>query len=475
MMRVTFCFNLVRYKLGDHSDILKAHLVTLVVCSVHPLGTKRLFDCLLSSKLHHIVLEMSVQGIHADLLIPGRGTPLNDGVVTFGDDGKILWVGEKGNLPDEYSHVSLDRVPVIMPGLWDCHVHFLGCKSYIFDQLLTTHHALSGARGAHDVTATLLAGFTTVRELCGYGVQLQEAINEGLVVGPRIYSSVSSISQTAGHCDMHPIPSATLQNAIDHGLPLCIADGVDECVRGVRTQIRRGAEVIKVAASGGVASVITNPLDQQFSDEELAVIVKEATRARLAVAAHCHGKDGIMAALRAGCTTIEHGSYLDDEAINLMIEKNAILVATRTVIDVGLKHEPFFTPVSYKKLQNLADAHDNAYKAAVRAGVRIALGSDLGISMQNTPFGHGYNGQELIHAVEAGMTPLQAIEAATANAPATLGPRAPLSGMLKAGYDADFIAVCANPLDDMRLFANPDNVTHVWRAGKLYKSPPNLV
>ena len=419
---------------------------------------------------------MVLQGIQADLLIPGRGAVLNDGVVAFDDEsGKILWVGEKENLPEEYRSVSLARLPVIMPGLWDCHVHFLGVKSYIFDQLLTTHHALAGARGAHDVTATLRAGYTTVRELCGFGVQLQEAIDEGLLIGPRIYSSVSSISQTAGHCDMHPIPSATLQDAIDHGLPLCIADGVDECVKGVRTQIRRGAEVIKVAASGGVASVITNPLDQQFSDEELAAIVKEATRARLAVAAHCHGKDGIMAALRAGCTTIEHGSYLDEEAIKLMIEKKAILVATRTVIDVGLKHKPLFTPVSYKKLQDLADSHEKAYKAAVAAGVRIALGSDLGVSVQGTAFGHGHNGAELIHAVEAGMTPLQAIEAATANAPATLGPRAPLSGLLKAEYDADFIALSASPLDDIHLFSNPDNISHVWRAGKLFKSPPEYV
>ena len=417
---------------------------------------------------------MAAHGIFADLLIPGRGPPLKQGAVIIKDD-RIVHVGEQDNIPSEYSSVDVVRVPVLMPGLWDCHLHFLGVTSYVFDQLLTTHHAIAGARGAHDVTATLRAGYTSVRELTGYGVQLQKAIDDGLVVGPRIYSSVSSLSQTAGHCDMHPIPAATLQDAIDHGLPICIVDGVEECRKGVRKQIRRGAEVIKVTASGGVANEITNLLDQQFSDEELSAIVKEATRARLAVAAHCHGKDGIMAALRAGCTTIEHGSYLDEEAINLMLEKNAILVATRTVIDVGLRYKQAFTPKSYERLQGLAVAHSNAYKAAVKAGVRIALGSDLGLSVQKTLFSHGANGQELHHAVQAGMTPLEAIEAATANGPATLGPRAPLSGQLVVGYDADLIALSLNPLDDIKVFNDPKNITHVWRGGNVFKGPENQI
>ena len=159
-----------------------------------------------------------------------------------------------------------------------------------------------------------------------------------------------------------------------------------------------------------------------------------------------------------------------------MIESDAMLVATRTIIEGGLKLRELWSPESYEKLQNMASQHKKAYKMAVAAGVKIALGTDLGLGGVNPSqpshiLGHGNNGRELVYAVEAGMTPLQAIEAATANAPVTLGPQAPLSGQLKAGYDADLIGLSENPLNNINVFANPENVTHVWQGGKLLKSP----
>lgn len=178
-----------------------------------------------------------------------------------------------------------------------------------------------------------------------------------------------------------------------------------------------------------------------------------------------------MAALHAGVKTIEHGSYLDDEAIQLMLKKDAMLIATRSIIDFNLKNSQFLDENQLRKLREVSDSHKKAYAAAVKAGVKIALGTDLGVSSAKVPFRHGQSGGEFKFAVEAGMTELEAIEAGTANAVLTLGPRAPLSGQLKKGYDADIIVVSENPLEDIEILADPDKITHIWKGGKLQKSP----
>ena len=201
-------------------------------------------------------------------------------------------------------------------------------------------------------------------------------------------------------------------------------------------------------------------------------MVEEAARSQRAMAAHAHGLAGIMAAIRGGVTTIEHGTYLNDEAIRLMKEKGIILVPTRGIMEDGLTTAESWSARAYEKLQPIAVQHADAYKAAVAAGVKIASGSDYGISKRGNPLSHGHNGRELELAVQVGgMTPMQAIEAATATAPEVLGPQAPQTGILKEGYDADFIALNSNPLEDISIIADPDNVTHVWLGGKLKKSP----
>jgi len=184
-----------------------------------------------------------------------------------------------------------------------------------------------------------------------------------------------------------------------------------------------------------------------------------------------HGKRGIMAALHAGVKTIEHGSFLDEEAIKLMLEKDAMLIATRSIIEFNLGNSQFLDETQWRKMQETAGSHKKAYAAAVKAGVKIALGTDLGVSSTKIPFRHGMSGKEFKYAVDAGMSPLEAIEAGTANAPLTLGPQAPVSGQLKKGYDADFIVVSENPLDDIEVLADPDKITHVWKGGKLQKAP----
>ncbi|KAL8824654.1 MAG: hypothetical protein Q9191_004908 [Dirinaria sp. TL-2023a] len=359
--------------------------------------------------------------------------------------------------------------------MWDCHVHFMGAGRTGVDDMAMTPPALPGARGAKDVAATLSAGFTTIREMAGYGVELSKAISEGWLPGPNIYSSVSILSQTGSHGDAQSMPLDLLHDRICHGLPFHLCDGISECIKAVRIQIRRGASVIKVVTSGGVASLSDDPQAQQFSEKELEAIVEEATRSDRVVAAHCHGKKGIMAALHAGCRTIEHGSYLGQEAIDLMLEKNAILIPTRSIMEYGVQHPEAYSESIYAKLIQVCEAHKKSYEMAVAAGVRIALGTDLGVSSSSIRFNHGTNGSEFRYAVSAGMTPLQAIEAGTANAPDTLGLQAPKSGQLKPGYDADFIALSKNPLEDIDTLADPGKVTHVWKSGRLEKSPAEPV
>jgi len=256
---------------------------------------------------------------------------------------------------------------------------------------------------------------------------------------------------------------------------MCVVDGVDECIRAVRQQIRNGAKVIKICATGGVLSLIDDPEYTEFSPAEIRAMVEEAARADRIVAAHCHGKRGIMNALHAGVKTIEHGSYLDDEAIELMKEKGAMLVATRTIVEYGSSHLDQLPDKPRRKMQHISDAHRVAWAKAIKSGVKNALGTDLGFSLREVDHQHGMNGREFAFAVKAGMTPLEAIEAGTASAPATLGPQAPKSGQLKEGYDADFIAVSENPIDDIKILAEPSKITHVWKRGVLYKGPDKPV
>ena len=406
----------------------------------------------------------------ADILIPGRGSPVTNGTVVW-KDSVIVYVGAQEALPEEYRTVPCSEHKLIMPGMWDCHIHYLGATSAMMQTFTTTSQSLAGARSVPDLRDTIMAGFTSVREVGGYGCELGKAVKEGRIVGPTIYSSYSAISMTAGHGDVHNVHLEGFKDLCTHGLPFTIADGVDECIKAVRLQLRRGARVIKVCASGGVASEIDDPHHQEYSLEELKAIVEEANRAQRIVAAHCHGKAGIMAALEAGCSTIEHGSYLDEEAIDIMVKKGVVLVATRSILEGGLESPELFSPRSYAKLLQVADSHAQAYALAVKRGVKIALGTDLFISGGLGPLKYGNNGREVMFAVNAGLSPLQAIEAATANGPLTIGLQAPLTGQLKEGYEADMIALAENPLNDINVLGDAKNVTHVWQQGKLVKSP----
>lgn len=414
--------------------------------------------------------------LQANLLIPGRGDPIHDGALVM-NSGKIEWVGRRKDLPDRYAAFEPICVPVLMPGLWDCHAHFTGSswtgELSKIPKYLPGSNALAGAMCAADLEATLMAGFTSVRDLGGYGCDLWPGVEKGFLVGPNIYGAVAALSITGGHGDDGRQPIDTVLDASCHaGMPIQLCDGVDGCTCAVRTVIRRGARVIKVCSSGGVMSLNDDPEDRQFSDEELRAIVEEAGRSRRAVAAHAIGKAGILAGLRAGVRSIEHGIFLDDEVADMMLEKDALLVPTQHVIRSLVDNYLDILPkASRDKVLEIAKRSKESYKLALDRGVRFALGTDTLSSDTASPLRHGNNANELVYAVELGMTPLQAIEAATANSPDTLGEMAPLSGQLKRGYDADVIAVKANPLDNVGVLTDAVNVTHVWRGGKLFKSP----
>ena len=406
--------------------------------------------------------------IRADLLIPGRGEPIEDGAVII-DGPVITYAGSSGSAPSTTDAIVVE-VPVVMPGLWDCHAHLFGSSSWSLEGVAWVPPAAAGARATADLRNYISGGVTSVREVGGYGVELAAVVAEGSIVGPSIYGAGEVLSTTGGHGDIHSIPLdiyagiSTRSRIIGR-----LADGPSDCVKAVREQLRRNARVIKICASGGVMSEVDHPIHQQFSDEELQAIVAEAARAERVVAAHCHGKPGIMAALKAGVKTIEHGSYLDEEAAELMKAKDAILVPTRFIVEELLAMEAEVPAYAYRKITGLADTHAQAMKIAVAAGVRIAMGTDIFPSGPVHGFRYALASRELAHLTAAGLTPLQAIEAATATGPMTLGAQAPRSGRLHEGFEADVIALDRSPLEVDSVWGNPDVVTHVWKGGKQVK------
>lgn len=403
--------------------------------------------------------------IEATRLIPGRGNVIDDGVVIL-DDSTITFAGAAAEAP-ETAGADVVKTDTVMPGMWECHGHFIGIYKADITEAFITRPQLSSMRVTKDARAVLEAGFTSVREMGGLGTFLGRAVEEGAVIGPNIYASGGMLSMTGGHGDLHSL-------ALDISQDLTAAvwgernvvDGLDQCRAGVRRMLRLGAKVIKVHASGGVMSELDDPHLPQFSKPELAAIVDEATRMERVVAAHCHGKRGIMSALEAGIKTIEHGTFLDEEAADAMVETGAILVPTRFIIELLISEGDARGMPDYakEKIEMTAGAHADGMAMAIDRGVRMALGTDIwGTGIW------GRNAEELPLMVDCGMKPLQAIEMATANGPATLGPQAPNAGQLKEGMDADVVCVSGDPSSDVSVLADPANVTHVFKGGVRYK------
>ncbi len=410
-----------------------------------------------------------MERIEADVLVPGHGDVVKNGCVVF-DGATITYAGPVEGAPKSPG-AKTRSVPAVMPGLWDCHGHLMGLRTADIEEGARTPVATMAARATADAARALQAGFTSVREVGGLGIFLSRAIDDGSIPGPHVYAAGGMISPTGGHGDLHSYPLDFVHEVLERTQMSALADGVPECLKAVRGMLRMNARVIKICASGGVASEVDHPMHQEFSDEELRAIVEEAGRAERIVAAHCHGKAGILAALKAGCRTIEHGTYLDEEAADAFLEKKAILVPTRFIIDRLAKSAKAMGSPDYilRKIAPVVGRHEEALRLAIKKGVRIALGTDI-ITSGVTGFADwGQNGFELTNLQEAGMKPLQAIEAATATAPETLGPQAPKSGQLREGYDADLLVVAKNPVPNLAVLTDPANVRKIWKSGKLVK------
>ncbi|KAI1736450.1 amidohydrolase [Xylaria scruposa] len=416
--------------------------------------------------------------VKAGLLIPGDGKPVKDGALVI-ENKIIAWVGSEAHVPHKYTDAAhrTFSIPFVMPGLWDVHVHFGGEPPEISEGTDTSmwlqHPATAGARLTKGCWEALQRGYTSLRDVAGLGCELARAIDDGSIVGPNVYSAGACLSQTGGHGDLFTMPPGDMQ--LNFGLSgahqghwgskqSLLVDGVDECRRAVRLQIRRGARCIKIFGSGGVLSLDDNPLYAQFSPEELEVIVSEAARQERVVAAHVHGKPGIIAAVKAGVRTVEHVSFADEECIELIKKKGTVYVATRTIVDLLLKSGgKGLTKYQWEKAQLCGSHHLRAYKMAIKADVPVALGTD-------TP--PGFNmAMELDYAVQAGLSPLEAIKAATANGPLSVGAMAPKTGQLKAGYEADILGLLYNPVDDVKILQEKQNIGWVWKGGRLFKGP----
>ncbi|HEU4648067.1 MAG TPA: amidohydrolase family protein, partial [Gemmatimonadales bacterium] len=345
----------------------------------------------------------------ARLLDVRSGQVLRPGVVVIQGD-RIKSVGAAG-VPRGARVIDLGDA-TLLPGLIDAHVHLTHDWSGDWMSRAVRETAADEAlRGARNAGITLRAGFTTVRNVGAGGfsdVALMRAIDRGFVPGPRMITAGHSIGITGGHCDDTGFAPGILERGIEEG----IANGPTEAVEAVRYQIKHGATVIKVCATAGVLSFESTVGAQQLSDEELKAIVGEARRHGLKVAAHAHGTEGIKAAVRAGVTSIEHGSMLDDEAIALMKEHGTWLAPTTYLRDITMPDLP--EPIRLKR-ESVASIAKESLRRAIKAGVKVVFGTDAGV------YPHGQNAREFASLVDRGMQPIDAIRAATIGAAELLG------------------------------------------------------
>lgn len=352
-----------------------------------------------------------------------------------------------------------------LPGLADMHTHLsyqFGPKTYLERfQLNPADYAL---RASVYAERTLLAGFTTVRDLgdaYNVTVALKNAVNAGLLPGPRIFTSAKSLATTGGHADPTNGMRADLQG--DAGPAEGVLNGPADAAKAVRQRYQDGADLIKITATGGVLSVAASGQNAQFTDEELEAIVETANDYGFHVAAHAHGVEGMKRAIRAGVKTIEHGTYMDDEAIKLFKRHDAWYVPTIIAgkwVEEKSRIDGFFPEVVRPKAAAIGPLIQDTFARAHKAGVQIAFGTDSGVSA------HGDNAWEFVYMVAAGMPPAEALKSATLNPALVLGKQDVL-GTLEPGKFADIIAVPGNPLDDINVMRD---VRFVMKGGTVYKA-----
>jgi imidazolonepropionase-like amidohydrolase len=404
--------------------------------------------------------------VHAGTLIDGRAdTPRRE--VTIVVEGERIADVVAGYRPAGAGESVLDlRGLTVLPGLIDLHVHLgMQLSPGVYIERFTLNPADLAYQAASHARTTLRAGFTTVRNLGdGYNVtvSLRDAIRRGLVEGPRVFTAGKSLATTGGHAD----PTNGFADAIegDPGPKEGVVNGPEDAKKAVRQRYKDGADLIKLTATGGVLSLARNPDNPQFTEEELRAVVATARDYGFPVTVHAHGAEGMKRAIRAGVDSIEHGTRLDDEVVSLMLERGTYLVATLSAgrYTGEMAKIPGWLPeVVRPKAATLAAVGAAGFAKAYKAGVKIAFGTDCGVSP------HGDNAKEFVYMVEAGMPPMKAIQAATLEAARVLRAEAEL-GSIEQGKLADLVAVRRDPLAEI---AALQDVAFVVKGGVVVKRP----
>lgn len=402
--------------------------------------------------------------IHAGSVITAEGSQVLKNHTLIVEADKISGI-EAGFRSPGAADVVVDlKNHTVMPGLMDMHTHFSYQSSpTAYSEGFTMNEADVALRGATYAEKTLLSGFTTVRELGDshhISTALRKAIDAGYNKGPRIFTAGKAIATTGGHAD--PTNGVAYPRMGDPSASDGVINGVDDARKAVRQRYKEGADLIKITATGGVLSVAKSGMNAQFKDDELKAIVDTAKDYGFTVAVHAHGKEGMERAIKAGVSSIEHGTFMDDNTMKLMKQHGTYFVPTISAgkyVAEKAKVPGFFPEMVRLKAAAIGPLIQQTFARAYKAGVKIAFGTDAGVGM------HGDNWQEFVFMTEAGMPALAAIQSATIEGARLLGVEQTL-GSLKAGKIADIIAVPGDPLVDIQLMGK---VNFVMKAGVVYK------
>jgi imidazolonepropionase-like amidohydrolase len=401
--------------------------------------------------------------IHCGKLIDTKNGKVLSEMTVIVLENKITGV-EKGYITrksDKDKTVDLKN-KTVMPGLIDMHVHVEGeFNPHSYTEPFKLNDADKAFRSVNYVESTLMAGFTTVRDLGGTGVNtsIRNAINKGTTVGPRIYSAGKSIATTGGHADTTNGWKKDLMG--DPGPKEGVVNGTDECRKAVRQRYKNGADVIKITATGGVLSVAKSSSNPQFTIEEIKAICSTAKDYGMHVAAHAHGDEGMRRAILGGVKTIEHGTMMSEATMELMIKHDVYLVPTITAgkeVTEKAKVKGFYPEIVVPKALEVGPKIQGTFGKAYKKGVKIAFGTDAGV------FKHGENGKEFGYMVEAGMPAMKAIQSATITNALIL--ENDKIGTIAIGKLADIVAVNGDPITDINVMTK---VSFVMKDGVIYK------
>ena len=401
--------------------------------------------------------------VHCGTLIDGKSNEAQQQMTIVIEGNKISAV-EKGYTKPGKDDKLIDLTKkTVMPGFIDMHVHLEGETNK--DQALqrfTLNDADVAFKSTVFAKKTLLAGFTTVRDLGGSGVNisLRNAINQGLVVGPRIFTAGKSIATTGGHAD--PTNSYRKDLMGDPGPKEGVVNSAEEARQAVRQRYKEGSDLIKITATGGVLSLAKDGSGPQFTDEELKAIIETAKDYGMHTAAHAHGVEGMKRAVLAGITTIEHGTKMNEEVMDLMIQKGTFYVPTISAgkfVAEQAKVPGYYHPLVTPKALEIGPQIQETFRKAYKRGVKIAFGTDAGV------FYHGDNGKEFTFMVEAGMPAMEAIKAATVTNAGILGMSDKI-GAIAPGLLADIVATDEDPLKNIKTM---EKVSFVMKEGVIYK------